>query len=652
MKRLPVAAHLDTILRYGNSCIDEEESEPVQERQLKRYKKNDTDTVEALKYQLHLERELRDLQQQINARRVAALETELKTLKEQQQHTRPARETPVRRTAKPKKVSPKKAGQQQQGIDQFMVPINTNQPVLTVAPSTNAIVLSQEAERAKAEEAERAAIARAAWDTQVESSLVSYSENGVNIGIFLDTQVRLSAYLEKFLDATAVPQANQFIREVVDHPLLTNYRVSMMTNMSIYETHSDQEYAQLYHLQKREVLDRTSERVRYNISNTMIHTWFLHKAIELSNTSTMSHKPIILNNFEHRYSDDIRRKWYPFIDSGNGFIITPDLKITAVANLQGQGHGKHCCYCNLQYIACRNGVLKHAHQVKNCDYIANLSNDERVVITTLLNKCGSCTEFANHEFIAKRNAKSLFRLATPEEERSGRFVLYGRERLRLNMPIFLAMRARSYKDFTDRIASLDTHKPEMNLNAKPFAYQIDCFNLNAPLSKRKNKNVNVPNSGKLQKEDGFLYKSLLDFDGKQFRKSKFTADGKQTLRDFKTLNADGFADDMFFSEPVVYTHEELTQQVNARLLENSRLLALEAAPRVIEVYADEENLFAVNDQSIVVVEEGEPLNEYAQFCQKQTELDLFTNGDEPVSFASYEYQLEGGIYPQNIYSTY
>ncbi len=40
----------------------------------------------------------------------------------------------------------------------------------------------------------------------------------------------------------------------------------------------------------------------------------------------------------------------------------------------------------------------------------------------------------------------------------------------------------------------------------------------------------------IKKTEGYLYKALLDYDGNHFRTSKFTADGKEPLRDF-TYNA-------------------------------------------------------------------------------------------------------------------
>ena len=55
---------------------------------------------------------------------------------------------------------------------------------------------------------------------------------------------------------------------------------------------------------------------------------------------------------------------------------------------------------------------------------------------------------------------------------------------------------------------------------------------------------------KIRKEDGFLYKTLIDHQGGQFRISKFHAETKETLRDF-TLNTDtGFGDEMYFRMPV------------------------------------------------------------------------------------------------------
>lgn len=559
-----------------------------------------------LEIRLQLEQELHDLQAQIQAKRIAQLEARVNGLQEDnvakdRELTAAARReaaataaattpAPVRLNGAPrKKQTPKTSKKkqstqrhdhhQQQPLELFMVQQqHPQQPLMltaTVDESIAVTAVNEERIRVR-EEQERAAIAQAELDGVMEAGLTTFYEAGVNVGTLFDTNIRLSAYLEKFLDATNAPNHNNALRNVIDHIFYAKYRVSIMANMRFFEPQNDQQRTELFMVQKGDVLNRDSPTVRYNISNVTIHAAFIAKAIEFADSPQSSHyTPIIMANFPHRYDPLLVQKWYPFMDSGNGHLVTTDLKIPAVASLQGQGHGKACHYCGLQYIASCNGVLKHTHQVNHCDYIANLSNDERLIITTVLAKCATDEDLAAHPFMANRNEKSLFRLATPFEEQHGRYVLNEatRERLRINMPVLLRMRQETYADFLIRINTLDTHlNREMNLNAKLLTFQFDCFGLNTPSAKKKNTNTNKVPSGKISKEDGFLYKSLLDHQGNQFRKTKFTADGKKTLRDFTTLDAFGFADDMFFSMPAALTPEELNQSADAFLMQNMALM--------------------------------------------------------------------------------
>lgn len=622
-----------------------------EDRQLKRHKKELT--AEEAIYQLKLERELRDLQEKIHAKKTALLQQRMGVLMEEnaakdreiayyinEKNRQPRPQPTPRRAQQPRKPRKQAANRKQPE------PVNE----LAIVPLNQAPVVDA-ATQARLLEEERVNIELARFDAYIEGTLLSFNEEGINIGIVQNAQVRIAAYIEKFLEATNAPNANRHLRELLEHPFLTTYRVYVMANMPSYPVHNDQAYIQLHLSQKRAVLNTKANEVRYNIMNVNLHAWFLTKAITFLSDDKMKYRPIILSNFAHSYGQDVLNQWYPLCNSGNGFIITADLKIPAVSNLQGQGHGKHCCYCGLQYIACRNGVIKHAHQVKNCDYIANMSNNEYVILTTVLAKTLTCPEFNNHEFIAGRNQLSLLRCATPEEEANGLYVYHGttNERLRINMPVLLAMRARTYDDFLTRIDVLDTHiKEEMNLNAKPFTYQLDCFGHTAAPAKKKKASTakSIANaSGKTQKEDGFLYKTLMDHQGLQFRKTKFSPDGKKaSLRDFVTVDQFGFADSMYYAAPPPLTPQELNAQVDHYIALNMPVPAIQQVEEVTTTVTPLEEVASVLNEWGNVGRDDDP--EVTLFFRYRG----FTDYGEQVPNYSFneEHHYSDAEFPSNI----
>lgn len=384
-----------------------------------------------------------------------------------------------------------------------------------------------------------------------------------NIGITQQYKYRLAVYLEIFLEATQT--GNQHLRDILNHPFLSEYRLEMMANMrQLSEEEARSGFSMMQ--QKNDALNPANLYVRQNLSNVTIHANFIVKAIQFDGQAAeLGYRPVVLESFQYSYGQDILTKWYPRLDAGNGCLVTADLKIPAVCIQSGQGRGKRCCFCGLEYIATSNGVLKHTHQVPNCDYLANYSNDEALILEVVLQKRATYAKFAKHSFIAHYNDHSLLRLATPDEIALGLYVTYQPtgEHLRLNMRVFLAMRQQVYEEFLLRIDSLDTHQDNKNLNAKPFAYQLDCFGytaaaaVNSP-TKKQPKKPKKSDTMKTRKEDGFLYKTLMDHQGGQFRKSKFHPETKETLRDF-TLNVEtGFGDDMYFRVP---TPAPLTQSL-------------------------------------------------------------------------------------------
>ena len=625
-----VISHLEKIRAYEGECgaittttVEVEEEPPS--KLLKRYKHDDQEElhekIDRLAYHLRLEHELRILEANKNNRRFAKLEREAREkdqeivrLRQQaslRNNNNNTTTTPRRVVKSKKSTATVEPALQQQQLDSFLTT-----PVTTLAIRNNNNNNATPPQRQQQQEAPKSAKQQAKeieeahklalqqkfdaynrelaqwyeqYDTPAHSTLRAYIECGeANIGISIAYPYLLSEYLQKFLE---IAQAdNQHIEDIIDHPFLANYRVQLMANMLPLDEQQQQQNAFVMLKSKRDVLNRESVAVRYNLSNVMIHTNFIAKAIKFTNETTLGYRPVILQNFQYGYAPEILAKWYPRLDAGNGYVITPDLKITAVCTLHGQGRGKRCCFCGLEYIACNGGVLKHTHQVTGCDYLANASDDERVVLNIVLERRAIYVKFAKHKFIANYDSTSLLRLATPDEIERGLYVTYAKtgEHLRLNMPVFLALRKEVYEEFLSRIDSLDTHTDNKNLDAKPFAHQLDCFGhsrtnnvavtavASAPKKvsskqNKKKKNARHDDTSKIHKEQGFLYKTLLDHDGGQFRKTKFDKDGRTSLRNFAVDPLTGFGDDMYFSAapeiaPRLYNNEE-TDNLNRRVAE-------------------------------------------------------------------------------------
>ena len=633
-----VISHLEKIRAYEGECgaitattttveVEEEPSSKL----LKRYKHDDQEElhekIDRLAYHLRLEHELRILEANKNNRRFAKLEREAREkdqeivrLRQQaslrNNNNNNNNNTPRRVVKSKKSTTTVEPALQQQQLDSFLTtPITTLAIRNNAAPPQRQQQQQQPPKSAKQqaqeiEDAHRLSVQHnfdahnreaAQWYEQYDPSahnmLRAYSEGGeANIGISLAYPYRLAEYLQKFLEITQAD--NQHIEDIIDHPFLANYRVQLMANMMPFDQQQQQNaFAMLQ--SKRDVLNRESNAVRYNISNVMIHTNFIAKAVKFSNDTTLGYRPIVLQNFVYAYAPEILAKWYPRLDAGNGYVITPDLKIPAVCTAHGQGRGKRCCFCGLEYIACNGGVLKHTHQVTGCDYLANASDDERVILNIVLERRAIYAKFAKHKFIANYDNKSLLRLATQEEVERGLYVTYAKtgEHLRLNMPVFLALRKEVYEEFLSRIDSLDTHTDNKNLDAKPFAHQLDCFGhsrssaaaaalvaIAKPKKTQSKKKSQHDDTPKIHKEQGFLYKTLLDHDGGQFRKTKFDKDGRTSLRNFAVNPLTGFGDDMYFSAapeivPRLYNNQEaddLDRRVAEEMAQMSAQLAREA----------------------------------------------------------------------------
>ena len=558
--------YLDTIRAYAGEC-GATDAVPFDKKPRKEDQEDVHAQLERVSYHLRLEQEYRLLESQKNARAQSKSKKENEKLREQLTKNeeeiaifKQQLSSPTRR----RKVRAKKSDD--------AVPITTmvvyGQNDIDVAAAVRPVKEKTPKQKAQEAEANHELTIRESFTNYKEATIQWYEQydesahdvlrvftegSVANIGITQSYNYRLAVYLEIFLDATQV--GNQHLRDMLNHPFLADYRVKMMPNM--YEL-SDQDARSAIAMmqQKNDVLNTASPNVRQNLSNVAIHANFIAKAIQFADQATeLGYRPVVLDYFQYAYSQDIIDKWYPRFDAGNGCLVTADLKIPAVCIQSGQGRGKKCCCCGLEYIATCGGSLKHTHQVPSCDYLANYSNDESVVLAFVLQKRATSAKFAKHAFIANYNEHSLLRLATPKEIALGLYVTCGttNEHLRLNMRVFLAMRQQVYEEFLLRIDSLDTHQDNKNLNAKPIAYQLDCFGYTGAVAKQPKQQKpkkTKSDTMKIRKEDGFLYKTLIDHQGGQFRISKFHAETKETLRDF-TLNTDtGFGDDMYFRMPV------------------------------------------------------------------------------------------------------
>lgn len=494
--------------------------------------------------------------------------------------------TPVNNVSTPKKkrvVAPrtkKPAKEQQPSLELFMVPYNNNnnnqsmEMIPLLQPVAIAAVIDETLSAEFIERSRQFAEQYAREDAYAVEMLVPCVEYGViNIGVTFTYAYKLSDYLEKFLAATNDRTRNGHVRDLLDHSFMQDYKVNLLTNMTVHAptTNNAQLVANMMH-QKSQVLNPRALEVRLNLSAINIHTWFIAKAIHfeqlaLNNPKQMKSTPIILKNFAYSYHADILQKWYPYLDAGNGHIIMHDLAIPAISVDHGRGCGKNCHFCGQSFIAESEGKLKFSHQVIKCDFIANMSNDERVILAAVLEKRRTNEAFADHLFVKEYETTSLLRLATEREIANGLYLTYYKEgdkkngdRVRINMPVLLGMRETVYTRFLMRIDALDKHdlnttEKVRNLNAKPIAHQLDCFEITTAQpalgqQQQQKSTKKTVRAGTIKKSDGFLYKTLLDYEGNHFRTSKFTPDGKQMLRDFTYNPETGFGDDMYFSSPL------------------------------------------------------------------------------------------------------
>ena len=675
----PAVPYLDTIRAYAGEC-GATDAVPLDKKPRKEDQEDVHAQLERVSYHLRLEQEYRLLESQKNARAQSKSKKENEKLREQltkneeeiallkQQLSSPTRRRKVR--AKKSDDAVPITTMVVYGQNDIDVAAAVVRPVKEKTPKQKAQEAEANHELAIRESFTKYKEATIQWYEQYDESthdvLRVFTEGSMaNIGITQPYNYRLAVYLEVFLDATQV--GNQHLRDMLNHPFLADYRVKMMPNM--YELSDQVAHSAIAMMQqKNDVLNTASLNVRQNLSNVAIHANFIAKAIQFADQATeLGYRPVVLDYFQHAYSQEIIDKWYPRLDAGNGCLVTADLKIPAVCIQSGQGRGKRCCFCGLEYIATCGGSLKHTHQVPSCDYLANYSNDEAVVLAVVLQKRATSAKFAKHAFIANYNEHSLLRLATPEEIALGLYVTCGttNEHLRLNMRVFLAMRQQVYEEFLLRIDSLDTHQDNKNLNAKPIAYQLDCFGYTGAVAKQPKKQQQQQKAKKtksdtmkIRKEDGFLYKTLMDHQGGQFRVSKFHAETKETLRDF-TLNTDtGFGDDMYFRMPATAAptmmflpstspvcQAELDQQV-ARAMNDFNM----NQPISIDFYpAPEKFEFLPSFQDVLPINNN-VFDDYSHLVPTENYTNISSNSSSSSSLLGYSSQENNDGYDEYEYN--
>lgn len=599
---------LDTIVNSGDLVQESEDKVlAIEEDAVVPYKKRRMDfrvLLEGLAYTAKLESQLREAEAQSHAKEVADLRTQIQLrdeairlqekelqlklsentfLKEKEYFFQQQQKKPRSRPSQPKKSrQPTKNAP----VNQFVANVTSTDLVLfdqtttAVAATTNlvetAIIQTQQNEALL--EQERAAFAYKQqqqkafddYDRMIHNSLLvreKMSPGGTtrlfaNIAVSVEHMYKLRAVFEPLLD-TLNEVKNDAYQAILDDPLFNEYRVFMTPNVPFIPADATEEFqAQMMKLVDQEAFKLESPTNRVNLSNILVHLWFLAKAIELNKEPSRTYNIEILQNRRYNYAPEILRKWYPFLSAGLGTVITEDLKMPARACKKGPGEGKCCCFCEVQFFAVTNGIIKHSHHLKHCDLLANLSNDERVLIQAVMERRLLATqisatvkkadlthkqlyaiEFASSEFITKYTEKSFLRLATDEEIAAERFVLcpFTGDRVRVNMPQLMKMRAKNWDCFTKRIGLLDTATDRKNLDGRPIVGLMDCFNFAAP---RQKYNIH------LNAMDGLLYKCLVDYEGQHYMTSKrIKSKRPEDQRSFAINPETGFGDDVFFSMP-------------------------------------------------------------------------------------------------------
>jgi hypothetical protein len=606
---------LDTIMQNDNQDYDDEEEIDVftftEEKKktkkhssaIKKYKRSNNEddlraVMQRLSKQLTLEAQLHSLEAQltkqkldelsqqlalkeeetrINEQEIALLrekeafylQREQTILMQQQQQQDPLFLVPSAvSVTKPKNKKNKKSSSPSSNKQKKQAPLENFMPIVDAAlaaleqPVTveNPLALAAVVPPPQQQLAEQQALAE--FEEQLYAALKIFSKgeaqgNVHNIGFPVNYKYSLRKLIDMILDATnQVTVRNKHLADLIDHEFLDNYRVSCYQNMEYLVPATEEERTMFENMQRGQVLDLKSPVVRRNISNLLVQLWFVSRAIDLKENS-LEHGfiPMIISERAYSIAPEILHKWYPDFDAGIGTVLTEDLRIAACssASNKGQGKNKQCCFCNQQFIGCINGSIKNAHQVTWCDTLANLSNDERVILQAVFDQKEKSPKFAKAKFICRYNENSFLRRATDHEIATNRYVTCPKtqEKLRVNIPVLLKMRERSYNEFINRIHHYDVGTRDKNLNARLVYGLVDCFGFSDPKEEYK---------CRMKDKDGLLFKTLVDFQGNNFMAAKVNC-AEELRRNFHYDPETGFGDDLYFSSPL--DHLQFLQEQQA-----------------------------------------------------------------------------------------
>lgn len=268
--------------------------------------------------------------------------------------------------------------------------------------------------------------------------------------------------------------------------LLNDYRIFLRNNNDPLAP-SEQREQQLF------ALDSQDNRI--NCSNILLHYAFLRKAREFNGIQKLNKKTGVLetkhtievtDELRFSYGQDCASLWFPKLTHGVNTIVSESLRFFALSHKSGAGDGKICPFCCKNYINYSSGNIKNMHQLYGCDVLANLSQNERVVLEKVLAQRAASNDFATHKLISPYSEQSILRRATPQEIQEKHYVrckLTG-DRLRLNMEAFMKLRADTWEEFLKRLNAFSTSKmPLYNLHAQPFARMIDALNIEQPMTR-------------------------------------------------------------------------------------------------------------------------------------------------------------------------
>ena len=373
-------------------------------------------------------------------------------------------------------------------------------------------------------------------------------------------------------------------------------RSGLLNDYRIFLRHNNDATAPIEEREKQ-LFALDSDDNRINCSNILLHYAFVRKAREFNcitkpNKKTgqleTKHTIEVTDELRFSYGQECCSLWFPKLTHGVNTIVSESLRFFALSHKSGAGDGKICPFCCKNYINYSSGNIKNMHQLTGCDVLANLSQNERVILEKVLAQRAASSDFATHKLIAQYSEQSLLRKATAREIEAKHYVrckLTG-DKLRLNMPVFMQLRADTWEEFLQRLNAFSTSKTSLyNLHAQPFARMIDALCIDRPMTRPPAKLPSLaarpapkkvvppkPRPSQMseqQKEEAkqrerisrckntFLGKVLLNHRGENYL-------ANLPLRDFRIDDETGFGDGMFFETAA---EQEVRERRDRRMAE-------------------------------------------------------------------------------------